>query len=84
MLGVKNGEVFLNSRHPLWGALGITTETLLDMIIFQDQDSFNANRGKAVHGIEQNDAAKKFVETDLCELSDDLTLHLSQFLLDCM
>ena len=37
------------------------SESLMDMIIFQDQDRFNANRGKAVHGIQHNEAAQKFV-----------------------
>ena len=59
MLGIKEGEIYLHSKNPLWNSLGVSEDSMSE-ILFQDSGSYSANEVSLVNDL-KTDGALHFV-----------------------
>ena len=60
MLGIKEGEIYLHSKHPLWNSLGVREDRDASEILFQDSSSYSAREVSLVNDL-KTDGALHFV-----------------------
>ena len=63
MLGIKEGEIFLHSKHPLWRSLGVSGDSMT-AILFQDSGSYSAGEVSLVNDL-KIEGALHFVQEGL-------------------
>ena len=55
MLGIKEGEIYLHSKHPLWKSLGVSEDSMSE-ILFQDSGSYSAGEVSLVNDLKTEGA----------------------------
>ena len=55
MLGIKEGEIYLHSKHPLWKALGVSEDSMSEILI-QDSGSYSAGEASLVNDLKTEGA----------------------------
>ncbi len=56
MLGIKEGELYLHSKHPLWNSLGVSEDRDASEILFQDSGSYSAREVSLVNDLKTEGA----------------------------
>ena len=58
MLGIKEGEIYLHSKHPLqvWNSLGVREDRDASEILFQDSGSYSAGEVSLVNDLKTEGA----------------------------
>ncbi len=76
MLGLKEGEIYLHAKHPLWDSLGVREDSRSE-VLFQDGCNFNAGDSGLVNYL-SSEGAVQFIEEGLskCHLVVSVQIYL--------